>query len=139
MKTTEKRQKTAAAAILLGALLLSSDLGAEQSSEKDLALRKAEYMSVVKEGQTLFTVPMLGRNEVVCAQCHPDAASTHPETYPKFKKQLGRVVTIGEMINWCIANPLEGERLALESPKMTALITYITDKRRGVPLEPGKQ
>lgn len=42
------------------------------------------------------------------------------------------------MINWCIANPLEGERMALDDPRTTALIAYITHERRGVKLEPGK-
>jgi hypothetical protein len=42
------------------------------------------------------------------------------------------------MINWCIRNPLEGDELAANDPKMIALQAYINHERRGVKLEPGK-
>jgi thiosulfate dehydrogenase len=70
--------------------------------------------------------------------CHPNASNAHPETYPKFQKQLGKVVGLRDMINWCIENPLEGAPLAANDPKMVALEAYITFERRGVKLEPGK-
>lgn len=138
MKAFYKTNIQAALVMLLGLALLSMELRADEFTKEDLKLWKSEYMSVVKEGRKVFTSPELGKNTLACAQCHPNAANTHPETYPKFQQQLGKVATIGEMINWCIANPLEGERLALESKKMTSLIAYITHERRGVALDPGK-
>jgi len=84
------------------------------------------------------TAPTLGKNKVSCDQCHPNAANTHPETYPKFQKQIGKVVTLSEMVNWCLRNPLEGDPLAADDPRMVALLSYITYERRGVPLAPGK-
>jgi len=47
-------------------------------------------------------------------------------------------VTLFEMLNWCIQNPLEGKTLAADDPKMVALQAYITYERRGVKLDPGK-
>lgn len=111
---------------------------ADQFSKSDLKAWKAEYMSVVKDGRKNFTDAKLSNNGLACNQCHPNASNTHPETYPKFQKQLGKVGTIGEMINWCISNPLEGKKLALDSKKMVSLIAYITHERRGVKLDPGK-
>ncbi len=93
---------------------------------------------VATEGRALWTDGTLGSNGVACAQCHPNAANTHPETYPKFQKQLGRVGQLWEMINWCIRNPLEGQSLAADDPKMIALQAYAYKERRGVPLAPGK-
>ena len=75
----------------------------------------------VQKGRDLWTSPQLGTNGVACAQCHPNAANTHPETYPKFQQQLGRVIALREMINWCIQQPLEGKPLALDSKDMVAL------------------
>jgi cytochrome c len=76
---------------------------------------------------------IIGAIEYVnCAQCHPNAANTHPETYPKFQKQIGKVIPLWEMINWCLRNPLEGQPLAADDPKMTALQAYVTYERRGV-------
>lgn len=123
------------AALMLAA---AANLQADPFTEQDLAAWQAAYDSVVAEGRAAFTDPALGSNGVVCAQCHPNGANTHPETYPKFQKQLGRVVPLWEMINWCIRNPLEGENLAPDDPRMTALQTYIAHERRGVALAPGK-
>lgn len=118
--------------------LLAVSLYADEFTQKDLDLWKTEYLSVVKQGRKVFTNPKLGSNTLACNECHPSATNTHPETYPKFQKQLGKVATIGEMINWCIANPLEGKKMALDDPNMTALIAYITEERRNVKLDPGK-
>jgi len=92
---------------------------------------------VVTKGDKLFH-SALGKNQVSCDQCHPNAANTHPETYPKFQQQIGRVVSLFEMVNWCIENPLEGDPLLADDPKMVALLSYIHYERRGVPLAPGK-
>jgi thiosulfate dehydrogenase len=111
---------------------------ADEFTKEDLARWENEYMSVVNKGRELWVSPSLGTNGVACAQCHPNAANTHPETYPKFQQQLGRVVALREMINWCLQNPLEGAPLTLDDPDMIAIEAYITYERRGVELAPGK-
>lgn len=111
---------------------------AEDFTKEDLERWEKEYMSVVKKGRELWVSPDLGTNGVACAQCHPNAANTHPETYPKFQQQLGRVIALRDMINWCLINPLEGEALKLDDPKMIAIEAYVTYERRGIPLAPGK-
>ena len=111
---------------------------ADEFTKEDVERWQDEYMSVVAQGRELWVSADLGTNGVACAQCHPNGANTHPETYPKFQRQLGRVVSLFEMVNWCLQNPLEGEPLAADDPKMVALLSYITYERRGVPLAPGK-
>jgi thiosulfate dehydrogenase len=132
---------------LAGALLAASVLAlivggvtnrADEFSGEDLERWQNEYMSVVQTGRELWVSPELGTNGVACAQCHPNAANTHPETYPKFQQQLGRVAALREMINWCIQQPLEGDPLELDDRRMVALEAYATWERRGVPLAPGK-
>lgn len=113
-------------------------LVADEFTEQDLKRWNDEFLTVVKTGRELWTSPALGSNKVSCAQCHPNAANTHPETYPKFQQQLGRVITLREMINWCLLNPLEGKPLKLDDPQMVALEAYVTYERRGVALAPGK-
>ncbi|MBA2408543.1 MAG: hypothetical protein H0V62_01775 [Gammaproteobacteria bacterium] len=71
--------------------------------------------------------------------CHPDGSNTHPETYPKFQVQLGRVALLRDMINWCIENPVKGKVLKPDAPKMRALETYIYAQRKGTPLSYGKR
>ena len=135
------KAKTVAA--ILGAVVLVGALAgylarADEFTKKDLERWQGEYMAVVQNGRQLWTSPELGTNGVACAQCHPNAANTHPETYPKFQQQLGRVIALREMINWCIQQPLQGKPLALDDPKMIALESYVAYERRGVPLAPGK-
>jgi len=123
-----------AAAVLIGRQALFAD----EFTEEDAKRWNNEFMSVVKTGRELWVSPTLGSNGVACAQCHPNAANTHPETYPKFQQQLGRVIALREMINWCLLNPLEGEPLKLDDPRMIAMEAYIAYERRGVALAPGK-
>ena len=135
--------KTLALAVTVSTVAFLAAPGPAQADEftkEKLAEWQAAYDTVVAKGRAAFTDPTLGgsKNGVVCAQCHPNASNTHPETYPKFQQQLGRVATLAEMINWCIRNPLEGTPLALDDPTMIALQAYITQERRGTPLAPGK-
>jgi len=125
-------------ALGLAALMAVSSVHADEFTKDDLERWQGQFMAVVKQGRELWTSPTLGTNGVACAQCHPNAANTHPETYPKFQKQIGKVIPLWEMINWCLRNPLEGQPLAADDPKMIALQAYVTYERRGVKLEPGK-
>jgi cytochrome c len=120
--------------VIMGDFAVRSD----EFTKEDLERWEKEYMSVVQKGRGLWVSADLGTNGVACAQCHPNAADTHPETYPKFQQQLGRVIALSEMINWCLQNPLEGAPLQLDDPDMIAIETYVMWERRGVELAPGK-
>lgn len=133
-KLTVATLALAAVALVVGNLPNQAD----EFTQEDLDRWEQEYMTVVQQGRELWVSAELGTNQVACAQCHPNAANTHPETYPKFQQQLGKVVSLRDMINWCLMNPLEGERLALDSKEMIALEAYVHYERRGVPLAPGK-
>jgi cytochrome c len=134
-----KKQIWAACAVVGAALILVGyGLQADEFTDEDVDRWQGEFMSVVEDGRALWGSPDLGTNGVACGQCHPNAANTHPETYPKFQQQLGGVVAFRDMINWCLMNPLEGQKLALDDDQMIALEAYATYERRGVPLEPGK-
>lgn len=115
---------------------------ADEFTAADLERWQAQYQTAVDYGRALWTNAAeevnLSTNGVACAQCHPNAANTHPETYPKFQKQVGRVVPIWEMVNWCIRNPLEGAPLEPGSREMIAIQAYIASERKGVPLAPGR-
>ncbi|NIO08502.1 MAG: hypothetical protein GTO40_11055 [Deltaproteobacteria bacterium] len=75
---------------------------------------------------------------VSCDMCHPDGANTHPETYPKFQVQMGRVVLLRDMINWCIEQAVRGEPFEADDPRMRALEAYILAQRKGISLNYGK-
>jgi cytochrome c len=132
------RKKIGWICLSIGLLALNGRVYADEFTNQDQQRWQAEYMAVVDKGEKLFHGGLNSKNTVSCDQCHPNAANTHPETYPKFQQQLGRVAVLGEMINWCIQNPLESGPLALDDPRMVALQAYITFERRGVELAAGK-
>ena len=136
MQNRNIRLVMAAATVTL--LTGPASTSADEFTKQDLARCEQQFQGVVKEGRALWTSAELGTNGVACAQCHPNAANTHPETYPKFQKQLGKVTSMWEMVNWCIRNPLEGKDLTADDPRMIAMLAYVTYERRGVKLEPGK-
>jgi thiosulfate dehydrogenase len=124
-------------ALSLGLLLGANAARADEFTKPDMERWEKEFKTVVAEGRAQWTSGQLGTNGVACAQCHPNATNTHPETYPKFQKQLGKVAQLYEMVNWCIRNPLEGKPLAADDPKMTAILSYVAFERRGIKLSPG--
>jgi len=108
--------------------------------DRDYKIWKTETDAFVEQGNQIFHSAKLlgGTIGVSCDMCHPNAANTHPETYPKYQVQLQRVALLRDMIDWCIENPVKGKTLDPNDPKMRALEAYILAQRKGVPLDYGK-
>jgi thiosulfate dehydrogenase len=107
---------------------------------RDEQVWRASTQAFVDQGNKIFhdAKAMGGTIAVSCDMCHPNAANTHPETYPKYQVQLGRVAMLRDMINWCIENPVRGKPLADDDPRLKAMEAYIYAQRKGVALEYGK-
>jgi len=135
---TKNAIQSIAALLILSASATALPVVADEFRQTDIDRWQGEYMAVVDKGEALFHGGLGNENTVSCDQCHPNGANIHPETYPKFQQQMGRVVVLGEMINWCIMNPLEDLPLELDDPAMVALQAYIHQERRDVKLAPGK-
>jgi len=112
--------------------------GGTPHTKREMMIWEKELKRNIDEGHKVFHDPNLGTNGVSCDMCHPDAANTHPETYPKFQVQLKKVALLRDMVNWCIENPLEGKKLAEDDPRMRAMEAYILFNRKNKPVEPGK-
>jgi cytochrome c len=109
-------------------------------TQQDVALWKTEAERAALAGSEVFhNADLLGSTVgVSCDMCHPHAANTHPETYPKYQPQLGRVALLRDMINWCIQHPVRGAGFSSDDPKMRALEAYILAQRKGHTLDYGK-
>lgn len=109
-------------------------------TERDRKTWEVETNKFIAKGDAIFhdATALGGTVAISCDMCHPDAANTHPETYPKFQVQLGRVALLRDMINWCVENPVKGKPFPDDDPKMRALEAYMLAKRKGVALEYGK-
>ena len=98
---------------------------------------KEETDKVIRRGEVLWKDRLLGTNGQNCNMCHPNGAATHPETFPKFKQQFHRVVTVQEFINWCIVAAMRGDSLEIGSEDLTALEAYQAYENRGQVMEIG--
>jgi thiosulfate dehydrogenase len=105
------------------------------------------FMDQVRIGDLLFhgdasTEKKMGvtlsKTGMACAMCHPYTADTHPHEFPKFQEQMQEFATLRDMINWCIENPNEGERIDANGPAMKALETYSYWSNKGSVLDAGK-
>jgi thiosulfate dehydrogenase len=111
-----------------------------QITQQDVELWKAETERVAVAGSAVFhNAQELGSTiGVSCDMCHPHAANTHPETYPKYQTQLGRVALLRDMINWCIEHPVRGTAFDADDPKLRAVEAYILAQRKGKALNYGQ-
>jgi len=109
-------------------------------TERDKQIWQDSTDKLVAEGKRIFhdAKALGGTDAISCDMCHPDASNTHPETYPKFQVQLGRVALLRDMINWCIENPVRGKPFADDDPRLKALEAYILAQRKGFALDYGK-
>ena len=109
-------------------------------TSRDYKVWQTETQKFVDEGKRIFHdwKALGGTIGVSCDMCHPDAANTHPETYPKFQVQLQRVALLRDMIQWCIENPVKGKTLGPDDPRLRALEAYIYAQRKGVALDWGR-
>jgi len=110
----------------------------EPHTRRETRTWDTELDGAVKEGYRIFHDSSLGTNGISCDMCHPDGKDTHPYTYPKFQTQLKKVALLRDMINWCIENPLEGQKLSDEDAKMKAVEMYILWANKGEVAVPGK-
>ena len=106
----------------------------------DEAIWKSEQDKFIAEGNRVFhnADAFGGTVGVSCDMCHPNAANTHPETYPKYQVQMQKVALLRDMINWCISHPAKGKPLADDDPRLRSMEAYIMAQRAGTAMEPGK-
>jgi hypothetical protein len=109
-------------------------------NQRDMKIWQANTARFIQEGKEVFhDANKLGSTiGVSCDMCHPDAANTHPETYPKYQVQLQRVALLRDMIEWCIENPVKGKTMDPNDPRLRAMEAYILSQRKGIPLDYGK-
>jgi thiosulfate dehydrogenase len=110
-------------------------------TKQDVLTWKVETEKLAVAGSRVFhSADELGSTIAVsCDMCHPHAANTHPETYPKFQQQLGRVALLRDMINWFLEHPVRAKPMASDDPRMRAMEGYIYAQRKGIALNYGQR
>jgi thiosulfate dehydrogenase len=108
-------------------------------TDAQIAEQQQELLAVVNRGRDLWhgSNPQMSQNGLACGNCHPDAAASNPNTFPKYVSQLAKVAPMREMINWCIVHPQGGTELDVNSADMVALEAYAVYLYRGQKIDPG--
>jgi L-cysteine S-thiosulfotransferase len=90
----------------------------------------------VARGETLWSARR-GAAGNACASCHGDAARSMKGvsvSYPKFSQALGRVVSLDERINACVATQQKDAPLPWESEALLSLGAFVSRQSRGMPI-----
>lgn len=92
----------------------------------------------VENGKKLFNDKALGESGMTCNSCHMEGGTKDGKMgdksvpafdklaakYPKFFMMANRVMTLDQVVNWCIMNPMQGKPLAWDDQKLTDLTAY---------------
>jgi thiosulfate dehydrogenase len=124
---------------LIGLLAANPALAREPFTKAELAAQEKALLAVVDHGRDLWhgTKPSMTTNGLACGNCHPDAAASNPQSFPKYQSNLGKVIPIRDMINWCIMVPQQGQTLDVNGDDMIAMEAYATYMYRGIAIDPG--
>jgi thiosulfate dehydrogenase len=139
MESTKSRVYLAVGAVLIGLLGAASLPARPPFTEAQLAQQQQELLEVVNKGRDLWhgSNPEMSTNGLACGNCHPDAAASNPQTFPKWVSEIAAVAPMRDMINWCIVHPQNGKALDVNSADMVALEAYAFYLYRGQKIEPG--
>lgn len=140
MKTnTENVVMGLIAVTLIGLFAANLALAREPFTQAELAAQEKALLAAVDHGRDLWhgTKPSMTANGLACGNCHPDAAASNPQTFPKYQSNLGKVIPVRDMINWCIMVPQQGQALDVNGDDMIAMEAYATYMHRGVEIAPG--
>lgn len=126
-------------AVLAVAAAATTVSAREPFTKEELKEQEDKLLASVKRGYDMWYGARadMANNGLACANCHPDAAATNPQTYPKFLPMFDKVVPYREMVNWCIENPQGGKAMDVNSADMTALEAYSFYLHKGVVVETG--
>jgi thiosulfate dehydrogenase len=99
----------------------------------------AELHSSIERGKALFSDTSLGTNGMSCNSCHVEGGTKEGKLgevtlsafdnlgckYPRYLGMTKRVMTLDQIVIFCIVNPLKGEPPAWDDQKLTDLTAYV--------------
>jgi len=90
------------------------------------------FQQAASLGAKMWKDESLGRSGMACLSCHADHALLNldrNQNFPHFVKMVGDVVTLDQMINYCMLNPMKGKQFEKNSKELTAMAAYYRSYR----------
>jgi cytochrome c len=84
-------------------------------------------MKAVKLGKKLWNDPKLGTSGLSCNSCHANGMQLNLDKvgpFPHYVAMPNDVVTLDQMINYCMINPMKADAFHWKSREMTAMAAY---------------
>ncbi|MBE7415855.1 MAG: hypothetical protein HS130_11790 [Deltaproteobacteria bacterium] len=81
--------------------------------------------ALMKTADRLWKDTSLGTAGVSCSTCHPDGKDLRAEPFPRRIEMANDILTLDQMINFCMTFPMKGKPLQWNSREMTALAAYV--------------
>ncbi|MDQ6969558.1 MAG: hypothetical protein Q9M16_03515 [Mariprofundus sp.] len=105
------------------------------SANQNTPIRKHafdNFQQAVALGKKMWSDESLGTSGVACLSCHAEYDLLHLErnqNFPHFVKMVGDVVSLDQMINYCMLNPMKGNQFEKNSKELTAMAAYYRSYR----------
>ena len=118
-------------------------IGAFSSAQEKKMMKEAdpghELKMAVERGKGLFMDASLGTTGMSCNGCHVEGGTKSgkmgekeippfmhvAKKYPRYFPMAGTVMTLDQVINWCIMKPMEGKPLAWDDQRLADLSSYV--------------
>jgi len=105
------------------------------AANKNTPIRKPafdNFQQAASLGAKMWKDESLGTSGMACLSCHADHDLLNldrNQNFPHFVKMVGDVVTLDQMINYCMLNPMKGKQFDKNSKELTAMAAYYRSYR----------
>jgi cytochrome c len=85
------------------------------------------FQEAVAMGEKMWKDESLGTSGLACLSCHGGYEMLNldkRQNYPHYVEMTGDVVSLDQMVNYCMLNPMKGETFEWNSREMTAMTAY---------------
>jgi thiosulfate dehydrogenase len=120
--------------VLLGCVAFTAALAQQMPQVNP----KAELLKSIERGKVLFSDAKLGTTGQSCNDCHIEGGTKDGQmgrmaikafnnvaaTYPKYFMMASKVITLDQMVNWCITTPMKGTALPWDDQRLADLVAY---------------
>jgi len=105
------------------------------SASENTPIRSHAFNNVdeaITLGKKLWADESLGTSGVACLSCHADNELLNfdkKESFPHYVNMVSDVVSLDQMINYCMMNPMKGKAFPKNSKEQTAMAAYYQSYR----------
>ena len=85
------------------------------------------FQQAANVGAKMWNDKALGTSDLACSSCHTDYGLLNfdrNQNFPHYVEIVGDVVTLDQMINFCMLNPMQAEPFEANSKELTAIAAY---------------